>query len=333
MGTMQPTLTYSEALRKFTPPRHRTLSKRARSESSDRAMDTRANICPEDKPNHGVYVGRAFEHWTLVTNVMEKADLVFNKDHPNHDLFNSVKTILNSAASLQFDMAEKLDCLVQRGDIQDSLIDKHSKVIDRNCAGGNIVTSVEKSSAYEQSCLDLKESGKQCKILDLDLGKKITDPAEISKRAREILREKDDIKMILKDVQIVSLGKTTVLKDDKHSAPLLIKLKSKDNKDAMEKALRKSGFSTAFHWPKNLIKSITCMRNQLSTFKNTNIDLNGKQIMIRPAYETGKKINIHYRDVGEKKWTFLEAVKTPVHDSLLSEFKGEQICKSDYFVL
>lgn len=330
---MQPTLSYSEALRKFTPTRRRTLSKRARSESNDRTMDARTRACPEDKPNHGIYIGRAFEHWSLVTNVMEKAELVFNKEHPNHDIFESVRTVLNSAASLQFDMAARLDCLVQKGEEQDSVIEKHTKVIDKNCAGGNIVTSVEKSSAYEQSCNDLKESGKLCKILDMDLGGNITEPAEISKKAREILNERDNVKSLLKNAQIVSLSKTTVEKNDKHTAPVLLKLKSKDDKDAIEKELRVAGFSTAFHWPKNLMKNITCMRNQLKTFQNENIDLNGKQIMIRPSFETGKKINIHYRKVGQKKWTFLEAVKTPVHDSLLSEFKGEQICKSDYFVL
>ncbi len=297
-------------------------------------MEGKAKTCPDDKPNHGIYLGRAFEHWSLVTKVMENAETVFNKEHPNHDLFESIRTVLNSAASLQFDMAENLDSLVQKGLEQENVIDKHSEVIDRNCAGGNIVTSVEKSSAYEQSCIDLKESGKLCKILDFNLEEESSAPAEISKKARDILNKKDKVKTLLKDAQIISLGKSTVLKNDKHTVPLLIKLKSKDNRDIMDRELKNAGFSTAFHWPKTLMKSITCMRNQLKTFKNEELDLNGKQIMIRPAYETGRKINIHYRQENEKKWTFLEAVKTPVHDNLLSEFKGgEQICKSDYFVL
>lgn len=327
METLKPTLTFAEAA---ATARRGSVSKRSRS-----AYEAPEAIPPPLGKNTdpGTYTSRAFDHWQLVTDVLDKANAEFQKDHPQLAIFEGIRSVLNSAASLQFDMAKRLDDLGEKGVAQRDVIDRHAEVLERNCAGGNIVNTVEKSSAYDKSCTELKESGNLCKVFELDFGSNFNSTTEIVKKAKEILENTVGLKSELKDAQIFPLGKKTTEKNDKHSVPILIKLKNKDNRDRVEKLVKGAGYQTAFHWPKNIMQHITCMRNQLKTFKNDKLDLSDKQIMIRPSFTTGRKLNIHYRKKDEKKWTLLESVLTPADDALVRQFKGEQVCKSEFFVL
>ncbi len=323
--------TFAEVLAKHFPERRGSISKRSRHELENEASV--ANNCPKDNSDLGPFTTRAFEHWSLVTEVMSQADIVFNKAHPNHAVFESVKQVLNSASGLQFAMANELDMLKKKGNDQGSVIDKHTEVLDKNRAGGNIVTNVERSTAYQKSCEEMKNSGTLCKVLNIDFGTELKNSSEITTKAKEILNSNNDIKGVIQDAQVIPLGKATTLRDGKHSIPILIKTQTKENRDKVEKEIKKAGYSSAYHWPKNALSHITSMRNQLKTFKNDTIDLTEKQIMIRPVITTGKKLNIYYREINTSKWNLLETVNTPVNNELLSQFKGEQICKSNYFIL
>ncbi len=323
--------TFADVIAKHLPERRGSISKRPRQELENEASD--AKNCPKDNPDFGPFTTQAFEHWSLVTDVMSQADIVFNKDHPNHAIFESIKQVLNSASNLQFAMASELDILKKKGNDHSSVIEQHTEVLDKNRAGGNLVSSVERSTAYQKACDDMKSTGTLCKVLDIDFGTQLNDSSEIAKKAKEILNSKDGIKGVLKDAQVIPLGKTTTLREGKHSIPILIKSQTKENRDRVEKEIKNAGFSSAFHWPKNALNHIISMRNQLKTFKDDKIDLTKMQIMIRPVFSTGKKLNIYYREVNTTKWNILESVNTPVNTDLLSQFKGEQICKSKYFML
>ena len=280
------------------------------------------------------YVDQAFETWSKLSASMTSVKKTIEDNFGGEDTLGPqvlkglslLEECLNGVANMSFQMASDFD------KIKDLSL-KHDTVIEKNCAGGNIVNKVEKSTLYANSCKELKESANHCKILNLDLEENISSHSDIAKKAREILSRSDNIKDRLKNMQIVPLGKSTILKNNCHSVPILLKTKSHEDKAFVEKSLKNEGYKCAYHWPKTLFKSIQQIRSQVSTFKNDEIDLTGKQIMVRPSNESGKNLNISYRDNNTSKWLFLETVKTPASDELLEKFQTKQLCTSNYFVL
>ncbi len=323
MASKLPTMTFAQATG-LLPGRQRSgsFNKRPRSDSGEKS-------CPGEPPKDpGTYTDRAFEHWQLVTNVISTADSSLKVGDPFFALFNSLKQVLNSSSALHFDMAKELDSLKQKDA-------SHEEVLAKNRAGGNLVNSVEKSAAYDKACEELKNSGNLIKVLNLDFGEELKSSSEITKKAREILNNISSIKNDLDSAQIISLGKETKVHSNKNTVPILIKSKTRDTRDRIEKAVKSEGYSSPFHWPKIMVGQISKIREQVKVYKDEKIDLNNRLIMIRPSLETGKRINIYYGEEidGKKKWTLLDSVKTPVNDALLKQFKGEQICKSNFFTL
>ena len=290
----------------------------------------------EDPPYESSHISKAMDHWEVVTKSMTetKKQLV---EHPEHGVANSLCSIffqgfcslekaLTSVSQLQFDMARELDATKKRSI-------ENNTVIDQNRAGGNLVSSIEKSAAYEKVCADIKTTANYCKVLNIDFETEIKTHPEIVKKARAVLSQTETIRDQINSVQIVPLGNATKMYEGKNSVPILIKTNNKDEKLNLENDIKKAGLKTSFHWPKSIMNSVKSMRTQLSKYHDESIDLRTKQIMIRPSYDSGKKLNISYREMnGENtKWTLLESVKTPVDDILLKQFKGNQICKSKYF--
>jgi hypothetical protein len=293
-------------------------------------------MAQEDPPYEPSYVSKAMDHWGIVTKSMTdtKKQLV---EHPDHGVANSLCSIffkgfcdlekaLTSVSQLQFDMAKDLDSTK-------SMSLKNNSVIDQNRAGGNIVSSVEKSSAYEKVCTEIKTTANYCKVLNIDFETELKTHTDIVQKARDILNQAENIKEQINSVQIVPLGNSTKLYEGKNSVPILIKTSNKEEKLNLESEIKNAGLKTSFHWPKSIMKHVKSIRSQLANYHDETIDLRTQQIMIRPSYDTGKNLNISYRAEGgaNSKWTLLETVKTPVEDNLLKQFKGSQICKSKYF--
>ena len=290
----------------------------------------------EDPPYESSYISKAMDHWEVITKSMTdtKKQLV---EHPEHSVPNSLCAIffqgfcslekaLTSVSQLQFDMAKKLDKT-------EKISIENNSVIDQNRAGGNIVSSVEKSSSYEKVCTEIKTTANYCKVLNIDFESELKTHPEIVKKARAVLSLNESVKDQINSVQIVPLGNATKMFEGKNSVPILIKTSNKEEKLNLENEIKKAGLKTSFHWPKCIMNCVKSMRSQLSKYHDESIDLRSKQIMIRPSFDSGKKLNISYRDSnGENtKWTLLESVKTPVDEILLKQFKGNQICKSKYF--
>jgi hypothetical protein len=286
-----------------------------------------------ESSEHPSYVDQAFKTWSnlgaSLTVVKKTITDNFNDENSiGPQVLNGLSLLekcLNDVSEMSFKMATEIDNLKH-------LSNKHDSVIEKNCAGGNIVSNVENSATYINSCNELKDTSYQCKILNIDLEQPLSSPSDIAKKAREILNKTPEIKDRLKNIQVIPLGKNTIIKDNCHSAPILLKSKSSDDKSFVEKALKREGYNCAFHWPKTMFKSINQIRSQVSTFQDEEINLIGKQIMIRPL-ESGKKLNISYREPNTSKWNLLETVSTPASEELLEKFNAKQICTSKYFVL
>ena len=158
-------------------------------------------------------------HGYVVTKSMAdtKKQLI---EHPDHGVPNSLCSIflkgfcnlekaLTSVSQLQFEMAKDLDTTKK-------ISLKNNTVIDQNRAGGNIVSSVEKSSSYEKVCSEIKTTANYCKVLNIDFETELKTHPDIVKKARDVLSQTDCIKDQINSVQIVPLGNTTKLYDGKN---------------------------------------------------------------------------------------------------------------------
>jgi hypothetical protein len=254
------------------------------------------------------------------------------------EIIGGLKLILNRNAELDFYQAKKLDTLSE-AQVKQGLgierIERVENVIERSKSTGGIITDqVERSAAYERDCLELASSNLTTKIFGVDLETAQNDQDMIVTQAKLVMSNKSNgVRDMISKVKVVALGKASSVRDNVNTCPILCKSSSKANKAKLDKELKNAGFSVAHHWPRNAIENINKIRAQLIKYKTAELDLTNKQIMIRPSQETGRNLFISYRAVGEREWTLLERVRTPVEKKLLEKFSTKQLCTSRFFTL
>jgi hypothetical protein len=288
---------------------------------------------------------RAISHWRDVTDWVDAVE-VKSKDLPTNEpvaiflseIIGGLKIILNRNAELDFYQAKKLDKLSE-AEVKQGLgmerIEMVEGIIERcKTTGGIITDQVERSAAYEKDCLELASSTLATKIFGVDLETAQNDQDKIVTQAKLVLSNKSNgVRDAISKVKVVALGKTSSVRNNVNTCPILCKSSSKATKAKLEKELKTAGFSVAYHWPRNAIDNINKIRSQLIKHKTAELDLTDKQIMIRPSQETGRNLFISYRAVGEKEWTLLERVRTPVEKKLLEKYSAKQLCTSKYFTI
>ena len=228
---------------------------------------------------------------------------------------------LTDVAKLTFSMASSNVVLKER-------LDKLEATIASNVATGDLVSDIEKSAKYKDFCNETMNSNLLIKVPNLDLGSSVNSEEtpildSIKKKLANTLPEN-----ALKDIVITSLAKETVEKDGKFVVPVLLKAKTKTERDSLDKII-KNHYDTNFHWPKMLFPIVKSIRSQMLELKNEKIDLTNKQIMIRPS-STGRSLTISFRDGFRTKWQLLESIKTPAPKSLLENTKFTQPCSSKF---
>jgi hypothetical protein len=274
-------------------------------------------------------VGEAYNNSVCLTQVMGAINKIMEtqaEPSPLPKCFKELEKVLTRIVDFNMNLAARYASLMVS-------TDKSKETIERNVVSGNLATSVENSAAYKKSCDDLVQTALQCKVFNIDFGSELNSHSDIVTKSKEILNTHESLKDILPKVNIAPLGKSTKLNQDgNQSVPLLLKVKTVEDKIKLQEGIRQANLKTGFHWPKNLIDNISKMRSQLSEYENEELNLKNKHILIRPNFETGKSLNILYREAGSTvKWTHLETVKVPVEAKLLAKFKCQQICKSKYF--
>jgi hypothetical protein len=288
---------------------------------------------------------RAFKHWKDVTDWVDAVE-VKSKELPTTEplaiflteIIGGLKIILNRNAELDFYQAKKLDKLSE-AQVKQGLgmerIERVESVIERSKTTGGIITDqVERSAAYDKDCLELASSTLATKIFGVDLETAQDDQDKIVTQAKLVLSNKSNgVRDVISKVKVVALGKTSSVRNNVNTCPILCKSSSKATKAKLEKELKTAGFSVAYHWPRNAVDNINKIRTQLIKYKTAELDLTDKQIMIRPSHETGRNLFISYRTVGDKEWTLLERVRTPVEKKLLEKYASKQLCTSKYFSL
>ena len=198
----------------------------------------------------------------------------------------------------------------------------------------------EQSPTYIAHCGKVVTCDTQVKIPSLDMGKEF----KLGHDERDLL---DNVRAKLSEpgtgVDISNL-KVTLLKKatkynrthNKHTIPVLIHAKTKENRINMEQSIKAAKkLSSSYHWPKDVSDKVKVMREKLEKYEKVKDDgskftLAGKQLRIRPT-EDGKYILIHYRNAAGCPWISLDSVKTPISEKMMADANTPQTCVSDYF--
>ncbi len=243
---------------------------------------------------------------------------------PIKSWLSELESKLTDVARLTFSMAASNAVMKER-------LDKIEATIACNVATGDLVSDIERSAKYKDFCDETMNSNLLIKVPNLELGasengEELPILDTIKKKLANTLPENS-----LKDIIITPLAKKTIEKDGKFVIPILLKAKTKTERDSLDKKL-KNHFDTNFHWPKPLFPIVKSIRSQMLELKNEKIDLTNKQIMIRPS-STGRSLTISFRDGFRTKWQLLESVKTPAPKFLLDNTKFTQPCNSKFLEL
>ena len=237
-----------------------------------------------------------------------------------------IETKLSDLAKFTFELAKDHDKVDER-------LCKLESTIKVNVASGDIVSNIENSAAYQKVCVETMNSNLISKIHDFDLGNETKGTHSSLIDTIKNRFEECHPSLPLEGVIITPLAKATVCKEGgKHIIPILLKSKSYDDRVKLDKELRTLNVNPSFHWPKDLVPAIKKIRSQLKAFKNDDVDLNNKQVCIRPT-STGKSLRISYRQTFNDSWTLLDNVKTPAPNPLILNTKFQQPCFSKFFKL
>ena len=330
--------TWASRTRVFKEHTVSTPSKRARSDDENH---------PNNSPNRNKsslepgYQNLSLEYWLIVTNSMKELKGKIEKLGKDNSLgedknflspiikgFSVLEKSLTDLAEVSFTMARDVDSVCGR-------VDKLENIIKGNKASGDIVSKVEKSAAYNDSCKEVKNTELQAKVFNIDLGDKTSGNFNIVSKVKAKLGISSGN---LGNVIIIPLRKESYESKISNeltiqTVPILFKAKSKDDKIKLDNLLREKSLKSSFHWPKDMIKPVKSIHAQMTNYKEGGIDLTNKQILIRPNFECGKFLIISTRPNTGGKWTKFISVKTPADSELVKKFKDSQPCHSAYFTL
>lgn len=287
------------------------------------------------------YKNKTFDNFVSITGVISNIRSELDKQSTsktgtkstNEKFLSPISSAISELESKLTDLAGMFFDLASDHDELKHSVFEMQNTIKSNKVSGDLVSNTEQSATYKGLCEEVEKSMVTSKIQNLDLGcQKSGTHSEMTEAVKSKLKEFQP-PIPLRDVVITPLSKSTIIKDEKHLIPILLKTKNRDQKFNLDTTLKANDLNPSFHWPKDLVPMIKDMRKKLGEFKNDELELATKQIMIRPA-QSGKTLTISYRPLTPgAKWTFLENVKIPATNDFLLKTGFSQPCISKYFKL
>ena len=221
-------------------------------------------------------------------------------------------------------------------------VNNNFDMVQKNVISGNLTTTLDKSDKYNKTCNDLTRADVETKVIEMDYKQPMTSKDGIMKKAKEMMGTTKFLKNSLKRAHVEPLGRETKpskkVRDQAgnliNTVPVIITSKNKDEKINLERALKKKGFTCAFHWPSEIVEPMKHIRETYQKFSSPNLDLTDKYLLIRPNTDTGKSINIFYRSKEKgSKFQYLETIRTPASYDLCTSLNEAQPTKSKFVTL
>ena len=291
---------------------------------------------PESNPSSsngaGTFDNLTFDHWITLGDTIKTIKTTLDSANGKSskatftEINKGLETLedgLSKIAKLHFDLYEEVKTLK-------SSLGIVSNKVAINEATGNLSTKVEDSVAYKNVCKEVLESCFISKVPNFTFESPMEGSKDIAAAARTKIKAQNiDLP---NSIPVIALAKKTNVVRENNVAPLLLKCKTSADRQKLDRDLRGKGINVAFHWPKSVFDQIKNIREQVCKYKDNDLDLNGKEVLIRPNLSSaGETLNISYRAKGESKWTFLSSCQTPAPPSLLNTMNLPQPAKSKYF--
>ena len=317
------------------------LQKARSEESEDIAVPT-----PPPPPQPKDFEKETFEGWLGVTEVLYGVkESLDSMRGPMASVVRkglaALEDHMTRLACVHYAAVGEVEALGKKVGSMESDIDDIKKVLNINKAQGAIDKPYEQSPHYITHCNKVAVCDTQVKLPGLDLGVEIKeghDQKDLMVKVRAKLAEQGNGVELKDDQKVTLLKKATKFntKSKRHTIPVLIHAKSRDNRIKMEHSIKAAKKLTAsYHWPKEVSDKVKVMREQLEKYEEkengiVKFSLQGKQIRIRPT-EDGRFLVIHYRDGVGCPWISLDSVRTPISEKMAADAKTSQPCKSKYF--
>ena len=225
----------------------------------------------------------------------------------------------------------------------DQLLPSHQNttdIVQKNVYGGNITVTLDQSDRYTGVCDELVETETLTKVIDLDFETPLISKEEITKKAKEKIGKNKGLQNHLKKCKRVEpvARETKPHKEKKgtdgqamNTVPIKLYSKSRQDKVNLDKALKKAGFITAFHWPRDIVKPMQAVREAYQKLKTREFDLTDKYLLLRPNTVHGRSINVFFRTKEDKsEFQYLESIRTPASYELCQNLNYQQPTVSKY---
>jgi hypothetical protein len=161
------------------------------------------------------------------------------------------------------------------------------------------VRNMREGERKKESKRDMEEkfrqSGKQIKLMDVNIGKETTNKREIVKRIIELVKkdaklaDRRRLEMLLRKTRIIVLGKGTTRRTDRdkiiHTVPILFECRSEDDRMELEYILRGAEYYSSYHWPLEAMDFVKGVRNEV---KKMGVSEERSYIRIRPEEREGR---------------------------------------------
>jgi hypothetical protein len=150
--------------------------------------------------------------------------------------------------------------------------------------------------ARKEMAAKMEVATTQVKVLDLDFRKQVEERSELTREARDILRQKvKDMdkprydELVRKAVVQVLARQTQKRKrrsdgEEIWTAPVVLSIKERQDRWDMEDLLRRNNVYPTFHWPKEFLEPMKKIREVLKT----KVDEDSTYVRLRPVNNDGK---------------------------------------------
>ena len=241
-----------------------------------------------------------------VSRLEEKMERMEEKMKENEDRKNRTNNVEEKVVELTRRMEDKLVRMEEKSkDLACKMEEKMERMEGK--MKENVVKEERLKAEKEQTRKEeirkvleekVRQSNKQLKYSNIDLGRRITSKKEIVERTIQKMRynvrtsDRERLDFLLRRTRVVVLGKETALRfignwpgEGVYSVPMLLECRSEVEREELEDILRNGGFHSTYHWPEELLDFINGARGVI---REKGFEEGSHFIRIRPMERKGR---------------------------------------------
>ena len=241
-----------------------------------------------------------------VSKMEEKMERMEEKMKENEDRKNRTNNMEEEVVELAKRMEEKVVKMEEKskalGYRMEEKIERMEGKVKENVVKEERLKAEKEQTRKEEIRKGMEEkvrqSNKQLKYSNIDLGRRITSRKEIVERTIQKMRDnvrtsdRKRLDFLLRRTRVVVLGKETALRfignealDGVYSVPMLLECRSEVEREELDDILRNCGFHSTYHWPEELLDFVNGARGEI---RKKGFEEGRHFIRIRPMERKGR---------------------------------------------